>query len=152
MHIQLTNSPPPSSQPNSTPTAVAVNLTPGLPSDHTLTLLLTVIFTPARPGAILYPSCWKPGIHSHPITNCGHTVFYPLLLAVTFIPPYPQINTNPEASLTVPDFIISLYDSSCSSPLFWFLSLFFSFYIYTRAFRTALEMKINRKRRKRSKE
>ena len=97
---------------------------PGLPSGHPLTLLLAVIFTPARPAVILLLSCWHSyaplhklrsssnppaGGHIHPCPPNSHPL--PLLLAVTFIPPYPQINTNPEVRLTVPDFTISLYGS-----------------------------------------
>ena len=102
MHGQPVNTPPRSRQSTSTPTDVAVNL------------------APPHPVVILCPSCWRSylplpaqlsssspldGVHINSSTPCSHIQpcspsGHPLphLLAVTFIPPYPQINTNPEAS------------------------------------------------------
>ena len=60
------------------------------------------------------------GSHFHPSPPNGHPLSPPDggHINPSIIPPYPQINTNPEANLTVPDLTISLYGSSCNSPFF----------------------------------
>ena len=54
------------SQPHTSPTSGHPLLPPagdqihrGMPSGHPLTLLQAVIFIPARPALIIYPSCWR---------------------------------------------------------------------------------------------
>ena len=99
---------------------------PCLSSFHPLPLLLVFIFTPPRPAVILYPSCWRsysplPAQRSSSTPTTGGHI-------------HPSILTDQHKSrrsLTVPDFTISLYGSSCNSPRFGLHSLFFSLYIYS---------------------